>query len=132
MTVNLPAAPTPTQITVYAQPERTLSPYQQRMEKPFELVNDDFFGSDGLSFKSILDSINPLQQIPGISTLYREMTEDTISTGSRLVGGALLGGPIGFAIALFNEIVSGATGKDIGGNLMAAVSDKYSAADKLS
>ncbi len=123
---------TPTQITIYAPPERSLSPYQQRMEKPFELVNDDFFGSGGLSFKSILDTINPLQQIPGISTIYREMTDSTISTGSRLVGGTLFGGPIGFAVALFNEIVSGTTGKDIGGNLIAAASDKYSAADKLS
>lgn len=132
MTIELPAAPPPTQITIYAQPERNLSPYQQRMEKPFELVNDDFFGKDGINFKSILDTINPLQQIPGVSTLYREMTEDTISTGARLAGGALLGGPIGFALALANEIVGGITGKDIGGNLMAAVSDKYSAADKLS
>ncbi|MEK6747067.1 MAG: hypothetical protein AABY33_08565 [Pseudomonadota bacterium] len=130
MTTDI-ANPQPTQITIYAQPERSLSPYQQRMEKPFELVNDDFFGEGGLSFKSVLDSINPLQQVPGLSTLYREVTGDTISTGSRLVGGALIGGPIGFAIALFNEIVGGVTGKDIGGNLLAAVSDKYSATDKL-
>ena len=122
----------PTQITVYAQPERNLSPHQQRMEKPFELVNDDFFGSGGLSFKSVLDSINPLQQLPAISNVYREITGDTISTGSRLVGGALLGGPVGFVIALFNEIVSSSTGKDIGGNLIAAVSDKYNASDNLS
>lgn len=131
MNADIPATP-PTQITVYAQPERNLSPYQQRMEKPFDVVNDDFFGSGGLSFKSILDTINPLQQIPGISTLYREMTEDTISTGSRLAGGALLGGPIGFAIALVNEMVSGSTGKDIGGNLLATISGKYESADKLS
>lgn len=124
--------PQPTQITIYAQPERSLSPYQQRMEKPFELVNDDFFGAGGISFKSILDTVNPLQQIPALSTLYREVSGDTISTGARLVGGALLGGPIGFAIALFNEIISGSTGKDIGGNLIAVVSDKYKATDKLS
>lgn len=131
MATEIPSTP-PAQITIYAQPQRSLSPYQQRMEKPFELVNDDFFGVGGLSFKSILDSVNPLQQLPVISTAYRELTDDTISAGSRLVGGTLLGGPIGFAIALFNEIVSSNTGKDVGGNLIAAVSDKYSAADKLS
>lgn len=119
------------EITIYAQPERNLSPYQQRMEKPFDVVNDDFLGTGGLSFKSVLDTINPLQQLPVISTAYREITGDTISTGSRLLGGALLGGPIGFALALVNEIVSGSTGQDIGGNLLAAVSDKYKLTEEL-
>lgn len=119
------------EITIYAQPERNLSPYQQRMEKPFDVVNDEFLGTGGLSFKSVLDTINPLQQLPVISTAYREITGDTISTGSRLLGGALLGGPIGFALALVNEIVSGSTGQDIGGNLLAAVSDKYKLTEEL-
>lgn len=136
MATEIPAqlpAQAPLQVTVYAQPELSLSPYQQRMEKPYDVVNDDFFGAGGISFKSILDTVNPLQQIPGISTAYREMTGDVISTGSRLIGGALLGGPIGFMVALVNEIISGSTGKDIGGNLMAAVSatDKYKAAEEL-
>ncbi len=130
MTTDIPTQ-TPLQITIYAQPERNLSPYQQRMEKPYDVVNDDFFGSGGLSFKSILDTVNPLQQLPIVSTAYREMTGDTIATGSRLIGGALLGGPLGFAVALINEIISSGTGKDIGGNLIAAVSDKYKATKAL-
>ncbi len=130
MTTDIPTQ-TPLQITIYAQPERSLSPYQQRMEKPFELVNDDFFGAGGLSFKSVLDTVNPLQQLPIVSTAYREMSGDTIATGSRLIGGALLGGPLGFAVALINEIISSGTGKDIGGNLIAAVSDKYKATEAL-
>lgn len=121
----------PMQITIYAQPERNLSPYQQRLEKPYEVTNDNFFGNDGLSFKSALDSINPLQQLPVISTAYREITGDTISSGSRLLGGALLGGPVGFAVALINEIVASSTGSDIGSNLFAAVSDKYKATEEL-
>lgn len=123
-----------TQITIYAQPEkpeRHLSPYQQRIEKPYDVTNDDFFGSGGVSFRSVLDTINPLQQLPVISTAYREISGDTISTGARLIGGALLGGPIGFALALVNEMVAGSTGKDIGGNLIAMVSDKYKASGEL-
>lgn len=121
----------PTQITIYAPPERNLSPYQQRSEKPYDVVNNEFLGTEGLNFKSILDTINPLQQLPIVSTAYREMTGDTISTGSRLIGGALLGGPIGFVAALVNEIVNSSTGKDIGQNLLAAVSDKYKETEKL-
>lgn len=121
----------PTQITIYASPERNLSPYQQRTEKPFDTVNNDFLGAGGVSFKSALDTLNPLQQLPIISTAYREVTGDTISTGARLIGGALLGGPVGFALALVNEIVAGSTGKDIGANLLAAVNDKYKKTDEL-
>lgn len=120
-----------TQITIYGQPERNLSPYQERQAGAFDLINNDFLGKGGLSFKSVFDTVNPLQQLPVISTAYRTITSDTISTGSRLLGGALLGGPIGFAVALMNEIVSGSTGKDIGGNLVAAISDKYKAINEL-
>ena len=37
----------------------------------------------------------------------------------------MFGGGIGFALSLVNEIVNQSTGKDIGSNLFAAVSDKY-------
>ncbi len=120
-----------TQITIYGEPERNLSPYQERQAGAFDFINNDFLGKGGLSFKSVFDTVNPLQQLPVISTAYRTITSDTISTGSRLLGGALLGGPIGFAVALMNEIVSGSTGMDIGGNLVAAISDKYKAINEL-
>ena len=35
------------------------------------------FGSDGFSFLDVLDIINPLQHLPVISTLYRQVTGDT-------------------------------------------------------
>lgn len=120
-----------TEITVYPEPERSLSPYQQRMAKASDIVNDDFFGQGGISFKSVLDIVNPLQHIPVVSTLYREFTGDNnISSGSRLVGGALFGGGIGFLAAIANEIASETTGKDIGSNLFAAVTNKYQEASK--
>jgi hypothetical protein len=119
-----------TEITIYPQPHN-LSPYQQRQATAFDSINDNFFGNGGLNFKSVLDTVNPLQQLPGVSTVYRAMSNDTISSGSRLIGGALLGGPIGFGMALLNEIVSGTTGKDIGTHLLAAITDKYDSADSL-
>ena len=78
-----------------------------------------FWGSDGLSFEDVLDVVNPLQQLPGVSTIYREATDSTISTGARLLGGALLGGPLGFLAALVNTIAEQATGDDIGSNIYA-------------
>ena len=80
-------------------------------------------GEEGFSFWDFLDIINPLQHIPIISTIYRAITRDEISPSSRVVGGALFGGPIGFAVALVNVAVEGASGKDVGANVVALVSD---------
>jgi hypothetical protein len=72
------------------------------------------FGKDGFSFLDFLDIINPLQHIPLVATLYRNITGDEIDPGSRLVGSALYGGPIGAVTSLINVMVEFDTGKDIG------------------
>ncbi len=76
-------------------------------------------GKDEVSFADLLDFINPLQHIPVVSTIYRALTGDTIAPAARLAGGALFGGPIGFVSSLANLVVEDATGRDIGGHLMA-------------
>jgi hypothetical protein len=106
-----------TQITINPLPESNPSPYQARKVQAPDIVNDSFFAS----FKDALDIINPLQQIPGVATAYRELTGSPISTGARLAGGALFGGPIGFLAALAGAILEDTTGKDIGGTLLAMV-----------
>ena len=73
-----------------------------------------FFGDDGFGFDDFLDLINPLQHIPIVSSIYRELTGDTISEGARILGGAIFGGPIGFASAIGNSMIKQATGKDVG------------------
>lgn len=98
----------PTQITVTPTPEAA----------PPD-AGDAYWGGDGFSFDDLLDLINPFQQIPIVSTLYRAATGDAISAGARILGGTLLGGPIGFAVAAVNAIVEGETGKDVGANLLA-------------
>ena len=75
---------------------------------------DDSFG-----FADLLDVINPLQHIPVISTLYRELTGDTISDTARMAGGAVWGGPAGVIGALANTITASETGGDIGATAMA-------------
>lgn len=111
--------------------ENNFSPYQLRQPKAYDVVNNDFMGKGGIEFKSVFDVVNPLQQLPVVSSVYREVSGDTISTASRLVGGALFGGVAGFAAALINEVVISATGSDIASNIFASASDKYKEADKL-
>jgi len=79
------------------------------------------FGSDGLTFTDVLDIINPLQHLPVVSTLYRALTGDEISPGSRLVGGAIFGGPTGIAAAIVNDAMVDHTGQDLGQTVLAAI-----------
>ena len=85
-----------------------------------------FWSGDTPSFKDVLDTINPLQHIPIISTIYQNLTGDVPSSGANVIGGTLLGGPIGLASALFNEIVKTQTGKDVGGNVLAMINGESS------
>ncbi|WP_419903198.1 hypothetical protein [Kiloniella sp.] len=71
-------------------------------------------------FLDFLDIINPLQHIPVVSTIYREITGDELKPTARVFGGMLFGGPSGFVSAIANSIVEETTGKDIGANIMEA------------
>jgi hypothetical protein len=77
------------------------------------------WGKDGLTFGDLFDVVNPLQQLPVVSTLYRAMSGDTIAAGPRLLGGALFGGPIGVATAAANTALEHVTGKDVGNHILA-------------
>jgi hypothetical protein len=72
-----------------------------------------------LSFWDFLDLVNPLQHIPVVSTLYREITGDEISAPMRTLGGLLFAGPVGFVNGIVNGIVEEASGRDVGGNFFA-------------
>ena len=84
------------------------------------------FGDDGLTFGDILDVINPLQHIPIVSTIYRNLTGDELSPAARIAGGALFGGPIGLIAGAANTAVLAFSGRDIGENIAAA----FSSSDK--
>lgn len=82
----------------------------------------NLFGDDGFGFDDFLDIINPLQHIPLISTLYREITGDELSPGSRIIGGGLFGGGIGLAASVVNSVIEIETGKDVGEHVLALFS----------
>jgi hypothetical protein len=99
--LTLPAsASAPTRISVHPEPlqESKVAPPSPRWRKSFqkETLGDT---NQPLSFKQLVDVFNPLQHIPVIGHLYRAATGDEPSREARIVGGALFGGPLGFAIA---------------------------------
>ena len=92
-----------------------------------EATEDDgfrLFGEDGFTFLDFLDIINPLQHIPFIGTMYRNMSDDTLDPGSRVLGSTLFFGPVGTVASVANVLVENSTGKDIGDHVMAMIEDE--------
>lgn len=86
-------------------------------------------GDDSPSFWDALDVINPLQHIPVVNEIYREMTGDKIGVGARMAGGTLFGGVIGLVAAVADCAVEGATGENIGGHALAMFRDDKAPAE---
>lgn len=80
-----------------------------------------FFGPDGPSFRDALDAINPLNHIPIVSDIFANATGHEPSTASKLAGGALIGGPIGFVASLASVIFEDVAGKTPGNAAYAAI-----------
>lgn len=75
--------------------------------------------SGEFTFGDFLDIINPLQHIPVVSTLYREITGDEISPHARIIGDTLFGGPAGFLSSIANVFYEEVAGEDIGETALA-------------
>ncbi|PWC74428.1 hypothetical protein [Azospirillum sp. TSH64] len=95
-------------------------------EKASPVINDGHNGGPveiqgDMSFWDFLDIINPLQHIPIVSTVYREITGDTIQPSMRIMGDMLYGGVIGGMASIANAVIEQATGKDVGETVMASL-----------
>jgi hypothetical protein len=73
------------------------------------------------SFHDVLDTLNPLQHIPLVSTLYRWITGDEPGNVASIVGDTLYGGPIGLGVGLLSTAFKAETGKDPGETVADAV-----------
>lgn len=83
---------------------------------------DDGWGGDGFGFDDFIDIINPLQHLPFVSTLYRELTGDQIAPAARMTGGTLYGGPAGLIASAANVMFEAENGgSDIGATAIAAL-----------
>jgi hypothetical protein len=76
----------------------------------------------GFSFKDLVDIVNPLQHLPVVGSIYRYLTGDEPAGGTRIIGDALYGGPIGFGVSVVSTaLLTDASGHDLGERLLAAV-----------
>jgi hypothetical protein len=82
-------------------------------------------------FGDLLDVINPLQHIPVVGSLYRNLTGDQISGPAKIMGGLLYGGPVGFVAALATTIAEQEVGQDLGEAALAALFDGEETGDVL-
>jgi hypothetical protein len=132
MTTAATASPAPEAPVQRAKPygwDRT--PYTR---DPFSAMNDDGYApdmvtpADDFTFDDFLSIFNPLQQLPVVSTVYRAETGKTIHPLARVLGGVLLGGPMGLVGAFLNNVLEKTTGKDVGDHVMAAVFPRKDAA----
>src|SRR3954470_10746345 len=76
-------------------------------------------GTVEMDFWDFVDIVNPLQHIPIVSTIYRELTGDTIKSVPRIIGDGLYGGVIGLVTGVASAIVAETTGKDPGEHVLA-------------
>jgi hypothetical protein len=81
---------------------------------------------ESFGFADFLDIINPLQHIPIVATIYRNLSGDQIAMAPRVIGGALWGRIGGFVSGIINSAVEWFTGKDVGDHIYSAIIDKLS------
>lgn len=73
------------------------------------------------TFDDFLDTINPLQQIPILNMVYRNLTGDRISGVAQVTGSALYGGPIGIITGAIDAIFEQEKGGDMGETILAGL-----------
>ena len=66
------------------------------------------------SFHDVLDTLNPLQHLPIIGTIYRWLTGDEPGNVARIVGDGIYGGPIGLGTGAVSVAIKEELGKDPG------------------
>lgn len=81
------------------------------------------------SFSDVLDIINPLQHIPLLNRMYREVTGDTIGTAAKIAGGTLFGGAAGLVASLVDNVIEDATGKGPAEHMLAFLDIRPDAGD---
>lgn len=86
------------------------------------------FADEEFSFWDLVDVINPLQHIPVVNTIYREVTGDKIGAAAKLAGGALfgaatggIGAAVGAAAAFIDVAIENESGQDVGETVFAAL-----------
>ena len=72
-----------------------------------------------LGFFDFLDVINPLQHLPIIGGIYRQLTGDQMAPAAHAAGVFLWGGPLSLLAGVMNGAMEEDTGKDMMGTMVA-------------
>ncbi|MEI7668771.1 MAG: hypothetical protein WCJ33_01655 [Pseudomonadota bacterium] len=87
--------------------------------------NSQNSASSGISFSDIFDAANPLQHIPLVSSAYRSLSGNSISTFSKLVGDTIYGLPLAggskllsVASSVADAAIKELSGKDMTDNIL--------------
>ena len=81
--------------------------------------------TDQISADDVVRGLNPLHHIPFVSQVYEAVTGEQGSSVGKLIGGAVLGGPIGFFASLASVVFEQENGKSI----MTAMADAITGED---
>lgn len=117
MAVDSIAAQSAAARTVSAPPPPVADPDRATQGTNAAAQNDD----QDLSFWDVLDIVNPLQHIPVVNSIYRAVTGDQIKPAMQIGGDILFGGVVGGITSIANAVLQQATGKDVGGHVLATL-----------
>lgn len=112
-------------------PKATASQARENNDLGFKSTQVQTVRFDDASFGDFLNMFNPLNMIPGVSTLNAAATGQKTPALSSLIGGAIFGGPIGVVMAGMGMMFEGATGKGMLGSVADAVTGKTEAPQQL-
>ena len=90
-----------------------------RIDGPKQGNQAENVNSGGGLFDAALDAVNPLQHIPGVSSVYRAASGDEINPLASMAGGFLFGGPIGLGVGAASSFIEILTGKSPAEHAMA-------------
>lgn len=94
---------TPTAFTVHPAP---------RAEPTFGVCTPG--DSDQCTSDDLASAANPLHYVPFVSQVYEAVSGDSGSSAMKIIGGALLGGPLGLVAGLASAVFEQATGASVG------------------
>lgn len=103
-----------------------IRPVASRREEPIFGVRTPGDTDNG-TLEDVAKAANPLHYIPFVSQVYEASTGNTGSAAMKIIGGAIIGGPIGFLAGLASAIFEQEKGQTIVASIAEAITGNDSA-----
>lgn len=109
----------------YELVQKAASQHSAANNNKTQAVEDKKFFENGSTpgFADLVDTVNPLQHVPVVGSIYREATGDTIAPAAKIAGGFLVGGIFGAVAAIADCIFEQATGQTVGDTIVSSFTD---------